>query len=57
MQWLAVGLGGALGSMARHGLNLLIQHRQASGAFPLGIFAINILGCARHTPDDRFAGN
>lgn len=45
MQWLAVGLGGALGSMARHGLNLLIQHRQASGGFPLGIFAINVLGC------------
>jgi CrcB protein len=44
MIWLAVALGGASGSMARHGLNLLIQHRSVSGAFPLGIFVINVLG-------------
>ena len=44
MVWLLVGLGGAIGSMARHGLNHLIHQRQLSNAFPLGIFAINVLG-------------
>lgn len=44
MIWLLVGLGGALGSMARHGLNHLIHQRQLSSAFPIGIFAINVLG-------------
>jgi fluoride exporter len=44
MVWLLVGLGGALGSMARHGLNHVIHQRQLSMTFPLGIFAINVLG-------------
>ena len=44
MTWLLVGLGGALGSMARHGLNHVIHQRQLSSTFPLGIFTINILG-------------
>jgi CrcB protein len=44
MTWILVGLGGALGSMARHGLNHLIHQRQLSSTFPLGIFAINITG-------------
>ena len=43
MTWLLVALGGALGSVARHGLNLAIQ-RQMSSAFPLGIFVINVAG-------------
>lgn len=43
MTWLLVALGGALGSMARHGLNHLIQ-RQVPSSFPLGIFAINVTG-------------
>jgi CrcB protein len=42
--WILVGLGGALGSMARHGLNHVIHQRQLSSTFPLGIFAINITG-------------
>jgi CrcB protein len=46
MVWLLVGLGGAVGSMARHGLNHLIHQRNLSAAFPAGIFAINILGSA-----------
>ena len=44
MVWLLVGLGGALGSMARHGLNHLIHQRNLSSTFPLGIFAINVVG-------------
>ena len=39
-----VGLGGALGSLARHGLNHLIHQRNLSSTFPLGIFAINVIG-------------
>jgi CrcB protein len=44
MTWLLVGIGGALGSIARHGLNHLIHQRMMSSAFPLGIFAINVVG-------------
>lgn len=44
MTWLLVGLGGALGSMARHGLNHVIHQRQLGSTFPLGIFTINIAG-------------
>lgn len=44
MVWLLVGAGGALGSIARHGLNHLIHQRQLSSAFPLGIFTINVVG-------------
>lgn len=39
-----VGVGGALGSVARYGLNQLIQQRNPSTAFPFGIFAINVAG-------------
>ena len=41
-----VGLGGALGSMARHGLNRLIHQHFLSAAFPLGTLVINISGSA-----------
>ena len=44
MVWLLVGLGGALGSMARHGLNHVIHQRYLTTTFPIGIFIINILG-------------
>ena len=43
MIWLAVGVGGALGAMARHLVNGAVQSR--FGLFPGGIFAINVLGC------------
>lgn len=46
MMWLAVALGGALGSVGRHALNQLILQRQIAGSFPLGIFLINVLGSA-----------
>ena len=44
MIWFLVGLGGALGSMARHGLNQLIHQRAISSTFPFGIFVINVIG-------------
>ena len=44
MIWFIVGFGGALGSMARHGLNHLVHQRALSSTFPLGIFLINVSG-------------
>lgn len=40
---LAVAFGGAVGSVARYGLTILIQLRTGSD-FPLGTMAVNILG-------------
>ena len=42
--WLLVGVGGALGAMARHGLNHVVHQRTLASTFPSGIFAINVLG-------------
>jgi CrcB protein len=47
---LALSLGGALGTLARYGLNGLISGHQAKHypwavAFPLGTMVINITGC------------
>ncbi|MDQ3169342.1 MAG: fluoride efflux transporter CrcB [Acidobacteriota bacterium] len=44
MIWVAVGAGGALGAMARHGLNHVIHHRALTATFPFGIFVINVAG-------------
>jgi fluoride exporter len=44
MTWLAVGLGGALGSMARHGVNLLLA-RLLGDPIPYATAAVNIVGC------------
>lgn len=43
MHWLLVFLGGGLGAMARHGVNLLAP-RVAGTAFPWGTLAINVAG-------------
>jgi CrcB protein len=43
MVWLLVGVGGAIGAVARHGLNTLITASVGS-TFPFGIFAINVIG-------------
>ena len=43
--WLAVGLGGALGSLARHGVNVLVARRLGQ-AVPYATFAVNLAGCA-----------
>ena len=44
MIWLLVGFGGALGSMARHGLNHLVHQRFLTSTFPFGIFLVNVCG-------------
>jgi CrcB protein len=45
MAWLAVAIGGALGSVARHGVNLLVLHRWPTVAYPLATLAVNVAGC------------
>lgn len=42
---LLVGLGGFIGTIARYKLGGVILHMTVQGRFPLGIFAVNILGC------------
>ncbi len=41
---LAIGLGGFLGAIARHGITSWIQ-RGSSSPFPLGILVTNVVGC------------
>ncbi len=42
---LLVGLGGFAGSVARYLLSGLALHATAPGKFPLGTFAVNVIGC------------
>jgi fluoride exporter len=44
--WIAVGAGGALGSLARHAVNRLVQHEWPLLRFPLATAVVNIAGCA-----------
>ncbi len=46
MTWVLVAVGGAIGSLARHSLNHLIQRGGQVSQFPVGIFIINVLGSA-----------
>ena len=46
MIWILIAIGGAIGSVARHGLNHLVHQRALSATFPIGIFVINVLGSA-----------
>src|SRR5688572_9982529 len=45
MTWLAIAVGGALGSMARHAVNHLVHSRWLATRFPFGIVVVNLLGC------------
>jgi CrcB protein len=45
MIWLAIAAGGALGSVARHGVNVLIHGRWPMMRFPLATLIVNVLGC------------
>jgi CrcB protein len=45
MIWLAVGAGGALGSIARHGVNVVVGH-VLGRAVPYATAAVNITGAA-----------
>jgi CrcB protein len=42
--WILVGVGGALGSMARYGLTVFVS-RYMAPSFPYGTFVVNIVGC------------
>lgn len=44
MVWLAVGVGGALGSLLRHGVNLLVSHR-FERPVPYATLIVNVIGC------------
>jgi fluoride exporter len=43
--WLAVAVGGAIGSMARHGVNHLVHAHVLAMRFPLGTMLVNLCGC------------
>src|SRR6186997_2325054 len=45
MVWMAIAVGGALGSMARHGVNVLVHGRWPIMRFPLATFVVNVVGC------------
>src|SRR2546430_12558546 len=45
MVWLAVGVGGALGSMARHGINVFFAH-VLERPVPYATAAVNLAGSA-----------
>lgn len=44
--WLAVAAGGALGSVARHGVNRLVSQAWPLMRFPLATVMVNLVGCA-----------
>jgi CrcB protein len=46
MAWLAVAVGGALGSVARHAVNHLMHSRWSLMTFPAATVVVNVLGCA-----------
>jgi CrcB protein len=41
MTWIAIAVGGAVGSMARHAVN----HVTSTARFPLGTATVNLAGC------------
>ena len=43
--WIAIAVGGALGSMARHGVNHMVHVRLLTTRFPLGTVVVNLTGC------------
>ena len=44
--WIAVALGGAIGSLARHGVNVAFLHSAPSAAVPYATFLVNGVGIA-----------
>ena len=44
MTWIAVAVGGALGSMARHFVSMEISHR-FERTVPWAVFLVNVVGC------------
>jgi CrcB protein len=45
MAWIAVALGGALGCVARHGVNHFVHRRWPALEFPLATLTVNVAGC------------
>ena len=45
MTWLAIAVGGAIGAMARHGVNHLVHARWLTTRFPAGTIVVNLAGC------------
>jgi CrcB protein len=45
MTWLAIAIGGAIGSMARHGVNHLAHAHALTTRFPFGTVVVNVSGC------------
>jgi CrcB protein len=43
--WLAVAIGGALGSLSRHGVNHVIHGQWLVMRFPLATAVVNVAGC------------
>ena len=43
--WIAVAAGGAIGSIARHGVNTFVQLKWPLLRFPLATLTVNVVGC------------
>jgi CrcB protein len=43
--WIVVAAGGALGCMARHGVNRLVHQHWPLTRFPVATFIVNLAGC------------
>ena len=43
--WIAVAIGGAIGSVARHAVNHLVHVRWLTARFPAGTVVVNVTGC------------
>jgi CrcB protein len=43
--WIAVAVGGAIGSVARHAVNHLVHVRWLTTRFPAGTVVVNVAGC------------
>jgi fluoride exporter len=44
-QWIAVALGGAIGSAARHGVNRWVHQEWPLLRFPVSTVLVNVIGC------------
>ena len=45
MTWIAIAVGGALGAVARHGVNHVAHAQWFTTRFPVGTLIVNLVGC------------
>lgn len=45
MTWIAIAIGGAIGSVARHAVNHVVHTRWLLTRFPVGTVVVNLTGC------------